>query len=413
MDHPVPLKNLSPQAMKVIDPAAPAQLKMMAASGVSAFAPAELVKVLYALGYEGDPGVSGKARETLGKLPDNVILSTLDQELEAGVFDGLARLLVKRDKAVERILLNRATPDEAVAWLTGQLKSERLLEIVVANEKRLLRFPQIIEALYLNARTRMSSVDRVMELAVRNGLTLTGIPTFAEIQSAILGTVAAEKPKPAAKPAVPVGGDQPVDDDLEFLSAQEDGDLEFLSVPEEDDLEFLSVLGDASLAALDGDKLDEVLAAMESDELSPEDLEEQERISKLEASLAKLSVSQKIRLATIGNSIQRAVLVRDSNKLVVLAVLKSPGVGDSDIIRFTKARSLPDEAVRYIAAKRDWTKLYQVKLNLVNNPRTPMQDALRFLNHLRPADVRALEASRDVPRALVTAAKQLRMKRQS
>jgi hypothetical protein len=52
-----------------------------------------------------------------------------------------------------------------------------------------------------------------------------------------------------------------------------------------------------------------------------------------------------------------------------------------------------------------------VKLNLVQNPRTPIQDALRFLNHLRPHDVRGLERSRDVPQAIANAAKNLRAKR--
>jgi len=402
MDHPVPLSNLTPQAAKVLDPAAPAQLKMMAASGMAPFAPAELIKVLYALSYDRDPGLSGKARETLGKLPDNVILQTLAQQLEAGVIDGVARLLIKRDKAIERVLLNRYTADETVAWLTGKLKSERMLEIVVANEERLLRCPQIIEALYLNAAARMSSVDRVMELAVRNGLELDGIPTFTEIKAAILGGLAAKpKPKPAAPAPKPIGDDQPVGEDLEFLS-----------VSEEDDLEFGSVLGDDGSATLDESKVDDILAAIErGDHASAAELEGHDQVKKMEASLSGLNISQKIRLATLGNANQRAVLVRDANKLVVMAVLKSPGMGDSEVIRFTKARSLPDDAVRYIANKRDWTKLYQVKLNLVNNPRTPMQDALRFLNHLRPHDVRMLENSRDVPRALVTAAKQLRTKR--
>ena len=67
--------------------------------------------------------------------------------------------------------------------------------------------------------------------------------------------------------------------------------------------------------------------------------------------------------------------------------------------------------MRYIASKRDWTKQYQVKLNLVNNPRTPLQDALRFLNHLRPVDVMGLERSKDVPQSIVNSARQLRMKR--
>jgi hypothetical protein len=384
MDHPVPLTNLSLAAAKIADPAAPTQLKMMAASGLAPLGPADLLKILYLLAHDGDAAVSAKARETIEKLPDNVC-QALDQISDAAVIDGLAPLFVKRGPAIERVFLNRATADETVAWLAGRVRSEALLEVVFANEERLLRCPRIIEALYLNAAARMSSVDRAIELAVRHGIELEGIPTFAEIKAAVLGA-AAQKP---AEPAPPADG------------------------PADVDLEFMSVIGDELSASLDEAKVDDILGAIERGEIaSTAHPDEHHRVSKLESSLSGLNISQKIRLATLGNANQRAVLVRDSNKLVVMAVLKSPGMGDSEVIRYSKARSLPEEAIRHIAHTKEWTKLYQVKLNLVNNPRTPMQDALKFLTHLRPNDVRLLETSRDVPRAICNAARQLRAKRQ-
>jgi len=134
-------------------------------------------------------------------------------------------------------------------------------------------------------------------------------------------------------------------------------------------------------------------------------------VADLTASLSELNVSQKIRVATLGNSSQRAVLIRDSNKLVIMAVLKSPALSDSEIMRYSAARSLPDEAIRYICSKRDWIKHYQVKVNLVNNPKTSVSEALRFLNHLRPNDIRSLERSKDVSGVVKNAARELRRKR--
>lgn len=377
MEHPASLTDLSQQALRVLEPNAPPQLKMMAASGLAPLGPVDLVSVLYALSYDQDESLVQKARASLGNLPDNVLLGTLEQNLDPAVLDGVARLLVGRDDVVERVLLNRVLQDETIVWLTENLRSERLLEIVAANEERLLRAPRIIEALYMNKAARMSTVDRAIELAIRHGLELNGIPTFAEVKAAIEGQLIIEEPDEALK--------------------------------EDDD--FSAALMDDNLLGIDDATLDDILESLQSQSATPEHTEEVKKAATFEASLAGLSVTQKIRMAMLGNSTQRAVLVRDSNRLVTMAVLKSPGIGDSEVIRYSTARSLPEEAVRYIASKRDWTKQYQVKLNLVNNPRTPLQDALRFLNHLRPVDVMGLERSKDVPQSIVNAARQLRMKR--
>ena len=94
-----------------------------------------------------------------------------------------------------------------------------------------------------------------------------------------------------------------------------------------------------------------------------------------------------------------------------MAVLKSPALSDAEIMRYSAARSLPDEAIRYICAKRDWIKHYSVKVNLVNNPKTPLSEALRFLTHLRPNGIRSLARSKDVSGVVKNAAKELRQKR--
>lgn len=377
MEHPASLTDLSVQAAKILAPDAPPQLRMMAASGLAPLGPVDLVSVLYVLSYNQDESLATKAGASLDKLPDNVLLGALEQKLDPAVLDGVARLLVRRDDVMERVLLNRLVRDDTTIWLTENLRSERLLEIVAANEERMLRAPRIIEALYMNKASRMSTVDRAIELAVRHGLKLDGIPTFAEAKAAIQGQL------------IPEESDEPLLEDEEFSAALEDDKLQ----------------------DIDDATLDDILDSLESSEDSRKNTDEEKDAVTVEASLAGLTVSQKIRMAMLGNSSQRAILVRDSNRLVTMAVLKSPGIGDSEVIRYSRARSLPEEAVRYIASKREWTKQYQIKVNLVNNPRTPLQEALRFLNHLRPIDVRGLERSKDVPQSIVNAAKQLRKKR--
>jgi hypothetical protein len=375
MEHPLAFDQLSPQVAKVCGPEAPAQLKQMAASGLAPLGPVDLVTALYVLAYEADDRISAQARKSLANLPDAALLGALDQQLPPTVLDGIVDFVLRRENAIQRILLSATVADETVTRLAENVRSERLLEIVAANEERMLRCPEIIEKLYFNRAARMSTVDRAVELAVRNGLELSGIPSFAEVKAAIEGELI----------------------------------LEATDEPTPDDLMFMSVLSSDDLAGLGEEFVDETLEARALGEGEEGDAERQ--VQQAQQSIAGLTVSQKIRVALLGTASQRAVLIRDSNKLVTMSVLRSPAIRDSEVIRYSQARSLPEEALRYIANKRDWTKNYQVKVNLVKNPRTPIHDALRFLQHLRPHDVRGLERSRDVPQSVAAAARNLRMKR--
>jgi hypothetical protein len=371
MDITAILDQLSPQVRKICAPDAPPQLKGMAAAGLAPLPPGDLVSALAILAQDQAPLLADKARGTLAGMPEAVLLGAIDQQLPAAVLGLLAGLLSGRDAALEKLILAPGLPDEAAVGLARDLRSERLLEVIAANEQRMLRCPRIIEALYFNKAARMSTVDRAVELAVRNGIELEGIPAFAEVKAALTG----RRIDAAAEPA-------PTDT---LFTGLLDGE------------------------ELDAELVDEVLET--ADGTRTERGGQEEKISATLTDISKLSVSHKVRLAMLGNATQRAVLVRDSNKMVIMAVLKAPSLGDNEVMRFTKARSLPEEAVRYICSRREWTKHYQVKVNLAMNPRTPLPEALKFLNHLRPNDLRTVERSRDVPQSIARAARNLREKR--
>jgi hypothetical protein len=120
-----------------------------------------------------------------------------------------------------------------------------------------------------------------------------------------------------------------------------------------------------------------------------------------------MTVSQKIRLALLGNAGHRALLIRDPNKLVAMAAIKSPAVTDQEVAVISQSRAVAEDVIRYIADNRDWTKSYVVKVSLVGNPKCPIGQSLRFLTHLRPGDLKALTNNKNVPQALCNAAKQL------
>ncbi len=375
MEHPMPVEQLSAPVAKICGPSAPPQLKAMAASGLAPLGPKDLLTVLYFFAYDKEQNLIDKATQSLQKLPEKVLFGALEQLGVEQVLDGLSKLLIKRSAAIEKILLNQATAPVTVTWIASQTRDEKNLEIVASNEQRLLEHPDIIEAFYKNIAARMSTADRIIELAVRNGIELKGIACFAEVKAAIQGELITEP------------SNEPTPDDHLFRQTMDREEWK----------------------ELDETEIDEAIEAREEGEEGKE--ETIEKVEQLEKSLARMPMSAKIRLATLGSSNQRAVLIRDSNKLVTMAVIKSPGIRESEIMQYSKYRSLPEEALRFMATKRDWIKHYPVKLNLIQNPKCPIEYALRFLAHLRPPDLRSIERDRNVPNAISRAAKQLREKR--
>jgi hypothetical protein len=392
MEHPIPIEQLPPQVAKLCGPNAPRQMKKMTASGEAPVGPIDLITALYVLAYDKAQGFSEQAGNSLRNLPERMLQGTLDQLANPAVIDGISRLLIKRPEALNRILLNRAVTNETVEWITAKATDEKVLETVASNEQRLLTFPKIIEALYNNKASRMSTADRVVELAVRNGIALTGIACYEEVKASIEG-------RSISKPT-----EEATDEDHFFQKNMNREEWKEL----DDELLFKQNLERDKWKDLDDDDIDEALHKQEKTEAPKE---EEKKIQSVEASLAQLNVSAKIRLATLGTSAQRAVLIRETNKLVSMAVVKAPTLSDSEKQQYSRYRTLSQEALRYIAREKEWIKHYTVKLNLVQNPRTPIEFSLRLLNFIRPHDLTSLQRDKNVPQAIARAAKNLQSKR--
>jgi hypothetical protein len=324
--------------------------------------PQDLLTGLYQLSLAQDEKLALAAKKTACELPDALIEGGIKGQLPPGVLDLLAEILQERTPLLQRVLLDLRTPDETILVQARTLRDDSLLELIAANEQRMIRHPAIIEALYLNPRTRMSTASRVMELAVRNELEL-GLPAYKEIARA-LGTE---------------------------TKYEDQGDKEWAE------------------AAADA-AFDEAIAEGGEDAEAPsiEELEgEAESELAKKTSLLGLTLSQKVRLALVGSGYHRALLLRDPNRTVAMAAIKSPKIREAEVVSVTMSRSVNDDVIRYIANNRDWLKLYQVKVGLVNNPKCPLPTSMRFLPHLRVPDLRTVSRSRNVPQALRQAAQQM------
>jgi hypothetical protein len=112
--------------------------------------------------------------------------------------------------------------------------------------------------------------------------------------------------------------------------------------------------------------------------------------------IAKLDITGRIQLAMKGTKEERALLVRDGTKIVALAVLESPKIGDSEVEKFAGQKNVLEAVLRAIPMKRRFMKQYGVVRNLVSNPRTPIDVSLGLVKHLMVNDLKNLAANKDV-----------------
>jgi hypothetical protein len=123
---------------------------------------------------------------------------------------------------------------------------------------------------------------------------------------------------------------------------------------------------------------------------------EQKRLTVLQR-VSKLNVGKRIQLGFIGNKEERALLIRDTARLVQNAVLSSPKLTDAEAESFAGSKNLQENVFREIARQRRFLKLYPVVRNLVNNPRCPLDISLTLVKTLQVYDLKSLRHNKNVP----------------
>lgn len=350
-----------PEALRrFCDVQAPERTRQVAAKGLVPVKGAELVAVLLQLMHDPVQAIADSARATFEAAPAAVIEAACDAPLHPAFLEALVRKVAGKDDLIERILLNPALALETVAIIARSC-SERIAERVALNEERVLQMPLIIEALYKNRATRMSTVDRLIDLAVRHGVTLDGIHTFEAHALAIQGQL------------IPEPTDEPLPSDLSFNQALDlDGIEEALSVDAEEGTEDVK-----------------------------------EKYKPLVFKIQSMSFADKLRLCVAGNAGARGLLVRDPNKIVAMNAVSSPQMTENEATGIANSRQVSEEVLRFVGNKREWMGNYEIKRSLVFNPKTPVALSMKYLAHLQVADLRTLSRSRGIPTAL----KQLALQR--
>jgi hypothetical protein len=299
----------------------------------------DLITVMAFLGISPDAEIAQFAHETLKDVPLRSLLAFAANESSSP--ENLSLLLRATEDAsvMEALIRNRTVPDAAIVELAARAEPG-VQEIIVINQLRILRAPEILDALLANPRVSNEARRRALETREE----------FFDKKAR-----------------------------LEKLAEDEVADF----------------LADDAIADL--------LAKAEAEQATaapPPELSEVEKLDPVKQSvfsqLLTMTVGEKVQAAFKGGKTQRTILIRDRNKLVCSAVIRNPRMSESEAEQIAGMRNVDDEVLRLISTRRDWMSKYNVVIALARNPKVPVGVVVPLINRLTLRDLKGLKDDKGV-----------------
>jgi hypothetical protein len=307
----------------------------------------DAVELLARLSGDEDGEIAQQAVKTLNEWNESEILSLLRlKDCSAVVLDFFAETQ-RPEHFLQAVAANPSASGETIARLAVAADSA-LLDAILDNRKRILEFPAILE----NIRRNPSANARMLGLV-------------QEIET-------------------------------EFQEKKRKDDL----------IESAAREGDAFAAPEDILNLEDEIALLLSSpppdiDLSLEGLpfESDDGNANIVSRISSMPPKEKIKYALFGAREVRAILIRDTNREVTRAVLRSPKLRESEVEGIAAMRGVSEDVLREIGASREWLKNTMVVNNLVKNPKTPPMIAQRLMPRLRTQELTRMARDRSIPDA--------------
>ena len=379
--------STNPVVDSIISGSAPPSARLAAARGLLPLAHGELLEALVHLRRDRDASVSQAAQATLVEQSTEELLSVAKSAATTAL---VLEYLAGRENAGaelhEAVATHANTPDAAIASLAGSTAHASVLEIITLNQQRLIRTPEIIEAVLQNPRRSAEAERRAKETKREFFEKERGVRQIAEELRARGNPAAAEFFESAELGAVE--GEFSADDawvlaqHLEVSDADIDDTWLARELIEEMLVESAEQTAANAQAVIHAERLDKA-------EVAPE------RISLIRR-IMFMTVKDRVRFALKGDREARGILIRDANKVVATAVMHNPRITDKEVENIAAMRTVAGEVLRLIGMNRAWTRAYPIIHNLARNPRTPMPTAMLVLPRIQMKDLQALSENRNV-----------------
>jgi len=317
----------------------------------------DLIAVLAYLTRSLDSEIAAAAGRSLADVPSRSIHAFASNE--SAPPEHLVMLIRASDDPfiLEALIRNRAVPDELVTELAS-VADAAVQEVIVINHSRILRAPEILDALLANPALSADVHRRALEAREE----------FFEKKARI----AAQQP-----------AEVEVDEDEPMLSLSEE-----------------------PIA----DLLEKAVEEQQSDAPPPELLETEQKDEKklsIFSQILIMSVSDKVKLAFKGGKTERVILVRDHNKLVCSAVMRNPRMSVLEAESIAGMRNVEEEVLRLITLRREWVSKYNILIALARNPKCPVGVVVPLINRLTLRDLKGLKDDKGVSETVRALARKL------
>jgi len=382
--------SANPVVKSIVSGQAPPAARSAAARGLLPLPQADLLEALVHLSADNDPAIAKAAQETLAsQQPQELLHVAALATVAPSVLGYLATLTSAGHEIHEAIAGNPQTPDEAIALLARTTEDASLIELITLNQQRLIRSPDIIDAVLLNAARSPEAERRAKETRREFFEKERGARQIAQELRARGNSAAAEFFESADLSMAT--GEMSVDD--AWIIAQH------IEVSDEDVDD--SWLGREFIEEMLVESAEQIAANVQA-VINAEKLEgdiSPERVSLIRRVMF-MTVKDRVKLAVKGDREARGILIRDSNKIVATGVIHNPRITDQEVESIAAMRTVAEEVLRLIGMNRAWARSYPIIHNLARNPRTPMATAVQILPRIRTRDLKAISDNRNVSEAV-------------
>lgn len=382
------ITSTNPVVHAIISGTAPQPARLAAARGLLPLPQNDLLEVLVALAVHEDAEIATAANETLqGENAADLLIAATGDDTAPAVLSYLAKHKTVKREIHEALILNTKTPDDALASLAAITADGALLELIALNQQRLVRFPELIEAILGNEARTAEAERRAKETRKEFFEKERGARQIAEELRA-RGENAAAEFFESAELTTPTGT-LSIED--AWIIAQHievsDADIDDGWLPAERFDELVTETAEEIKA--------NVQRVIESERLESGTEVSAERVSLIRR-IMFMTTRDRMKLAMKGDREARSILIRDSNKIVSSAVVNNPRITDHEIENISAMRTVADEVLRLIALNRNWARSYSIIHNLARNPRTPIPTVVNLLPRIRTKDLHSLSQNRNV-----------------
>jgi hypothetical protein len=406
---------------KSISPSAPRTAKIAVAKGLIPTTSDVQLSLLYVLAVDKDRAVAKVARATMREMPVSQVLSGISHTTFPKVLEFIAQFKVEPELD-QRLLQLRGTPDRA-AELVAARADKDLCEALGRNQERLLITPTVYISLHGNENCSEEVLQNAESfLRLHNSLPETPARRpFVSVVEAAAATAPVKKPA-KENPLDDLFGDGPSEaEEVASAPTVEPVPVKVVAPPPivatpEPGLEMFeldAVKPDANaFAAFRFDFEDDMNdfsweLTKEAEEGGKKVADDEEEHHSLMRRIQDMTVGKKIKLAYMGNQQARKILVRDPNKVIASAVVKSGRLTPGEIASFASNKNLHDDVVRLIAENKEFVRKYPVQVALINNPKCPSAIAMKLMQGLHKRDLQQLANNKGVSGMVFTAAKKM------